>query len=62
MVGRLSSGGYGHRIDQSLGLGYLEADYAAEGTELEVLVLNKKLPAKVVGESPYDPQNKKLRA
>ena len=62
MVGRLSSGGYGHRIDQSLGLGYLEADYAAEGTELEVLVLDKRLPAKVVGESPYDPQNEKLRA
>ena len=55
-------GGYGHRIGQSLGLGYLEADYAAVGGELEVLILDKKLPAKVVGESPYDPQNEKLRA
>ena len=62
MVGRLSSGGYGHRIGQSLGLGYLEAEYAEVGTELEVLILNKRLPARVVAESPYDPQNEKLRA
>ena len=62
MVGRLSSGGYGHRIGQGLGLGYLEAEFTEVGTELEVLVLDKKLPAEVVGESPYDPKNEKLRA
>ncbi len=62
MVGRLTSGGYGHRIDKSLGLGYLDSEYAALGTEVEVLILDKKFGAIVIEESPYDSANAKLRA
>ena len=62
MIGRLSSGGFGHRIGKSLGLGYIKSEYAVIGTELEVLILDKKIPAKIIEESPYDPQNEKLRA
>jgi dimethylglycine dehydrogenase len=35
---------------------------AAEGTELEMDILGTRHKVTVVGESPYDPDNEKLRA
>ncbi len=58
MVGRATSGVYGHYVGKSLSLAYVEAD-AAE--ELEIEVLGRRVPARIVGESPYDPESKSLR-
>lgn len=62
MVGRATSGNYGFRLRQSLALAMLRPDCAAVGTALEIDVLGKRRRAVVVEESPYDPQNDKLRA
>mgnify|MGYP001816153858 CR=1 FL=1 len=48
MVGMTSSGGYGHRVEQSIALGYVPPELATPGTKLEVEVWGKKLPAQVV--------------
>jgi dimethylglycine dehydrogenase len=45
-----------------LALGYVRPDFAAEGTELEIDILGKMHPCRVIEESPFDPQNERLRA
>jgi aminomethyltransferase len=47
-VGRLTSGGFSPTLGVSIGLGYLPADPAAAGTELQVDVRGKPLRAQVV--------------
>jgi dimethylglycine dehydrogenase len=62
VVGRTTSGGYGWRIGKSLALGMVTPGLDAIGTQLEVEILGKRYPATVIIESPYDPENEKLRA
>jgi dimethylglycine dehydrogenase len=61
-VGMTSSGGYGHRVDKSLALGYVPPEFTEPGTKLEVEVLGKKLPAEVVATPIYDPKNERMKA
>ncbi|WP_020592153.1 GcvT family protein [Kiloniella laminariae] len=62
MVGRVTSGGYGWRTGKSLALAMVRPDLADIGTELEIYILGDLYKATVIEESPYDPENKKLRA
>ena len=61
MVGRATSGNYGFRLQKSLALAMVPPALATVGTDLEIDVLGRRHPATVVVESPYDPENKKLR-
>ena len=62
MVGRATSGNYGPRLDKSFALAMLTPELAEEGTELEMGVLGTKHRVTVVAESPFDPENERLRA
>ncbi|MCW1839233.1 GcvT family protein [Prosthecomicrobium hirschii] len=62
LVGRCTSGGYGWRTGKSLALAMVRPDLGEVGTELEVTVLGTKHRAVVVPESPFDPDNLRLRA
>ena len=62
MVGRATSGAYGYTLGKSLAVGYVRPDYAAPGTKLEMVLLGERYPAEVVAESPWDPENARLRA
>ena len=62
VIGRGTAGGYGHHIGKSLLLGYVKTAFAQEGLECQVRVLDSLRPARLIGESPYDPENKALRA
>jgi dimethylglycine dehydrogenase len=62
MVGRATSGYYGHHIKKSLAIGYVRAELAQPGTELAIEILGEKKPATVLRESPYDPENLALKA
>ncbi len=61
VVGRVTSGGWGHRVDRSLALGYIDSKLSEPGTRVAVEILGDKRPATVVETPYYDPQNKKLR-
>jgi dimethylglycine dehydrogenase len=61
-VGRATGGGYGFRLGKSLALGMLRPEFAELGTELEMDILGKLHKVTVIQESPYDPENEKLRA
>jgi dimethylglycine dehydrogenase len=60
-VGRTTSGGYGWRTGKSLALAMVLPDHAAPGTELEIRVLGEPRRATIVGDSPFDPDNVRLR-
>ncbi len=62
IVGYTTSGGYGHRSEKSIALGYVKPELAIEGTQLHINVLGNLRSAQVVAESVYDPTNKALRA
>lgn len=61
-VGRATGGGYGFRTAKSLALAMVHPDVAAEGTELEMDILGTRHKVTVLVESPFDPENERLRA
>lgn len=62
MIGRCTAGAYGHNVGKSLAMAYVKPEHAALGSELEVEILGERFAAKVIEESPWDPQNERLRA
>lgn len=62
LVGRCTSGGYGWRLEKSLALGMVSPEFGALGSELEVEVLGERKRATVIAESPFDPENERLRS
>lgn len=62
LVGRATSGGYGWRLGKSLALAMVQPEFGAAGTELEIQILGERRRATVLAESPYDPDNARLRA
>ena len=62
LVGRATNGGFGWRVNKSLALGMVKPEFATQGTELEIKILDKMFKASVIPESPYDADNLKLRA
>jgi dimethylglycine dehydrogenase len=60
-VGRLTSGGYSVAFGKSIGMGYVRPDLALPGTKLNVRMFNQLWNAEIVEDSPYDPQNARIR-
>jgi len=62
VVGEITSGGWGYRINKSIALGMVRADLAVENTELLVEIYGKHYRAIVQPDRPlWDPDNKRLR-
>ena len=62
LIGRATNGGFGWRVGKSLALAMVKPEFALAGTEVEIKILDKIYVAKIIPESPYDPDNVKLRA
>jgi len=62
LVGRATGGNFGFRIGKSLALGMVSPELAAVGTELRMNILGIDHEVTIIPESPYDPNNEKLRA
>ncbi|MEO1091931.1 MAG: FAD-dependent oxidoreductase [Pseudomonadota bacterium] len=62
LVGRTTGGSFGFRVGKSLALAMVRRDLATVGNHFDVDVLGTGCTATVVGESPYDPENLRLRA
>jgi dimethylglycine dehydrogenase len=61
VVGITTSGGYGAWLEKSLALAYIDARSARPGTALSVELMGERRPANVIADSPFDPENKRLR-
>jgi dimethylglycine dehydrogenase len=62
MIGRATSGFYGHVLKKSLSIGYVKPEFAEVGTRIAIEILGERKEATVLVDSPYDPENKDLRA
>ncbi|MGH8140044.1 MAG: GcvT family protein [Steroidobacteraceae bacterium] len=62
IIGRATSGYYGHCVRKSLAIGYVKPDFAPPGTRLGIEILGERKQATVIPESPYDPDNRDLRS
>ena len=62
VVGRATGGEYGFRLDKSIALAMVKPDLANVGEKLKVDILGKMYEATILEESPYDAENKLLRA
>ena len=61
-IGTITSSGYGHTVNKPLAFAYIKPAHAAEGTDLNVLIMNEFIPAKVRKEAAFDPKNVRPRA
>ena len=61
LVGRATGGGFGFRVGKSLALGMVVPALAEPGSGLEIEILGRRYHATVIPDSPFDPQNERLR-
>jgi len=62
IVGVVTSGAFGFRVNKSLAFAYVNSDLAKEGTELHIKIQGQKRNAKILNSPAYDPENKKLKS
>jgi glycine cleavage system aminomethyltransferase T len=67
IVGATTSGAWGHRVNRSLGLGYVKADGGVtkdwiDSGKWEVELAWKRYPAKAQLQSFYDPKGERIKA
>jgi dimethylglycine dehydrogenase len=60
-VGFVTSGAFGYFVGRSLALGYVERDVEQERPEVSVYVIGDPRPARILPDSPYDPNGVRLR-
>ncbi len=61
VVGWVTSGGYGHYVDQSLAQGYIPTELVKAGMQLEIEILGERRPARLQMDPPFDPDAKRMR-
>ena len=62
VVGRATGGNYGFRVQKSLALGMVKPEFSKVGTQLKMDILGELHKVEVISDSPYDPENKIIRA
>ena len=61
-VGYVSSGGYAHRVQKSMAMGYVQAEHASAYTKLQVEILGEFYQAEVLRDPIYDPNGANMRS
>lgn len=62
LVGRVTSGGFAHTLGHDVAFALLPVELGAVGTELEVPILAERRKARVIADSPYDPESLRSRS
>jgi dimethylglycine dehydrogenase len=62
IIGTVTSGGYGHRVQRNIAFAFVDPAHAAIGTQLEVGILGSRYSAEVCEPCLYDPDNALVRA
>ena len=62
VVGTITSGAYGYRVQRNLALAFVDATEGAEGTKLTLDLCGQLVAAQVIAPSPYDPTGARVRS
>jgi dimethylglycine dehydrogenase len=62
LVGYVTSGGYGHCVQKSVAMGYLNSTVQTESDELTVTILGEPRPARLVPQALVDPMGHRMRS
>jgi 4-methylaminobutanoate oxidase (formaldehyde-forming) len=62
LVGRVTSGGYGYTVAQSIAYAYLPAGHATPGTAVAVEIFGEWVPGAVAEEPLFDPRGERVRS
>ncbi len=57
MVGRITSGGYGHSLGKVIALAYIDIAVGDLADSLEAEILGERYGVRIIADSPYDPGN-----
>lgn len=58
IIGRITSGGFGPSANAPVAMGYVDTEFSADGTEIELLVRGKPMPARIAP-MPFVPHHYK---
>jgi len=61
VVGWVTSGGFGHYVNQSLAQGYIPTELVKPGMKLEIEILGERRVATLQMDPPFDPEAKRMR-
>lgn len=61
VVGFCTSGGYSHHAQKSIAMGFVPADQAKEGLEVEIEILGEMHPARLITEVLFDADGARMR-
>ncbi|MBX2839360.1 MAG: FAD-dependent oxidoreductase [Gammaproteobacteria bacterium] len=62
LIGTVTSGGFGHRINQNIAYGFVDPLYSSIGTLTQIGILGNQYDATITNECQYDPENVLVRA
>lgn len=62
VVSRVTSGGIGYTVQESIAYAYLPIEFAATGTEMMIELDGRRIPARVEREPRFDPTNSRIKA
>ena len=62
LIGVVTSAAYGHTIDKNIAMGFVDAEYAEVGTQLEVGIIGQRYTAVTTSEPIFDPKHLRPRA
>ena len=62
VVGEITSGGYGYRVNKAIALGVVRSDLAKQGNTLEIEIYGKRHKAKIQADEPlWDAGNERIK-
>jgi dimethylglycine dehydrogenase len=62
VIGTVTSGDWGHRINKNIAYAYIKSEYSSIGSEIFVDILGEKINAKIIKSCPYDPNFNIIRS
>ncbi len=62
LIGSVTSGGYGHRVEKNIAYAFIKPEYAEAGTLLSINLLGSRYSAQVSESCLYDPGNERVRS
>jgi dimethylglycine dehydrogenase len=61
VIGSVTSGAYGHRVEKSIAMAFVDPEYAEIGTSMEIGILGERYPAVVCEADLFDPEYSRVR-